>query len=322
LVCLSIVAIVQVAIAFIGHNLVQQVEKYLMPYLIVVFGLAAIIVFTKPSVASPESWHLPGAFFLYVGAVYGYSAGWNPFSSDYSRYMPSNTDTKAAGRYAALGLLVAPTILEIVGIAAVNAGMSSYGSGNPVEAFTNFLPGWLGKLVLLGIVIGSICANVLNVYSGSMSFLAMGIKLKSHHLRAITAIVFGIGGFALAHWAMGGPLTSLENFLLVMAYWIGPWLGVICADKLIRRGRSVKHLLFVNRENFAGPLAFVVSVAVSMYYFSNQTWYTGAYVKTHPHIGDIGFAVGFVVAFVIYYLLFPVGARHERASQAAVEAQQ
>jgi cytosine/uracil/thiamine/allantoin permease len=59
-----------------------------------------------------------------------------------------------------------------------------------------------------------------------------------------------------------------------------------------------------------------------MYYFSNQTWYTGAYVKTHPHIGDIGFAVGFVVAFVIYYLLFPVGARHERASQAAVEAQQ
>lgn len=323
LVCLSIVAIVQVAIAFIGHNLVQTVEKYLMPYLIVVFGVSAIIVFTKPSVASPESWHLPGAFFLYVGAVYGYSAGWNPFSSDYSRYMPSNTDTKAAGRFAALGLLVAPSILEIVGIAAVNAGMHSYGANrNPVGDFTNFLPGWLGKLVLLGIVIGSICANVLNVYSGSMSFLAMGIKLKSHHLRAVTAIVFGIGGFALAHWAMGNPANNLENFLLVMSYWIGPWLGVIAADKLIRRGRSVKHLLFVSRENFAGPLAFVVSVAVSMYYFSNQTWYTGAYVKTHPHIGDIGFAVGFVVAFVIYYLLFPVGARHERASQAAVEAQQ
>jgi len=323
LLSLLLVVLVQVSIAFIGHNLVQQVEKYLMPYLVVVFGVAAIIVFTKPSVASPEAWHLPGAFFLYVGAVYGYSAGWNPFSSDYSRYLPSSTDPKSAGRFAALGLLVVPTILEVVGIAAVSAGMHSWGANsNPVGDFTNFLPGWLGKLVLLGIVLGSICANALNIYSGSMSFLTMGIKLKTSHLRAFTSVLFGVGGFFLAHWAMGNPANNLENFLLVMSYWIGPWLGVIAADKLIRRGRSVRHLLFANRENFAGPIAFVTSVTVAMYYFSNQTWYHGAYAKTHPHLGDIAFAVGFVLAFVIYYLLFPLGEKHEAISQAAVEAGQ
>jgi NCS1 nucleoside transporter family len=300
---LLIVAFVQVLIAFVGHNLIQTVEKYLMPYLIVVFGVSAIIVFTKPSVASPESWHLPGAFFLYVGAVYGYSAGWNPFSSDYSRYMPSNTDTKAAGRYAALGLLVAPTILEIVGIAAVNAGMGSYGSGNPVEAFTNFLPDWLGKLVLLGIVLGSICANVLNVYSGSMSFLTMGIKLKSNHLRAITAIGFGIGGFLIAHWAMGNPANNLENFLLVMSYWIGPWLGVIFADKILRKSADIRGELGAYRSNRAGVISFVLGVTISMLLFSNQIWFTGWVPKHHPSFGDIAFPVGFLIAFGGYFLL-------------------
>jgi nucleobase:cation symporter-1, NCS1 family len=304
LLALLIVAVVQIAIAFIGHNLIQTVEKYLMPYLVVVFGIAAVIVFTKPAAASPENWHAPGAFWLFLGAVYGYSAGWNPFASDYARYLPKSEDPKAAGRFAALGLIVVPTILEIVGIAAVNAGMHSYGAHtNPTGDFTSFLPGWLGKAVLLGIVVGSICANVLNIYSGSMSFLTMGIKLKTRHLRAFTAILFGIGGFLLAHWAMGNPANNLENFLLVMSYWIGPWLGVTFADKVLRKGRDIAGLLFAKRENPAGPIAFIVAVAVSMLLFSNQVWYTGYFPKHHPGLGDIAFPVGFALAFVIYFAL-------------------
>ena len=119
------------------------------------------VIIGKPSVASPESWHKAGAFWLYLGAVYGYSAGWNPFASDYSRYLPKSEDPKAAGRFAALGLIIAPSILEIVGLLAVRAGM---GSAAPTDDFKNLLGGTLGTLVLLGVVLGSICANVLNVY--------------------------------------------------------------------------------------------------------------------------------------------------------------
>ena len=297
--CLVIVALAQVTIAFIGHNLVQTVEKYLMPYLIIVFAIAAVVIIGKPAVASPESWHAPGAFWLFLGAVYGYSAGWNPFAADYARYLPKTEDPKAAGRFAALGLIVAPTILEIVGILAVRAGM---GSSAPTDDFKALLGSTLGTFVLVGVVLGSICANVLNVYSGSMSFLTMGIKMKTHHLRAIMAVAWGVLGYIVASKYLN-DVSKIENFLLVMAYWIGPWLGVIFADKILRKGRDVSGLLFAKRENYAGPIAFVLGVAVSMYLFSNQVWYTGYFPKHNPSLGDIAFPVGFALSFVIYYVL-------------------
>lgn len=311
---LVIVALVQITIAFIGHNLVQKVEKYLMPYLAVVFVLAAIIAFTKGhygyhNVAST----FPGAFLVYTAAVYGYAAGWNPFASDYSRYLEKSQSVKNAGLFAAAGLFISTTVLEIVGAVAVTAGMHAYGANtNPVGDFTHLLPTWLGKLVLLGIVGGSISANVLNIYSGSVSAVTLGIRFSNKASRAVMVILVGVIGFILAHWAMANPTNNLENFLLVMAYWIGPWLGVIAADKILRKGQSVEGLLFTKRENVAGPIAFIVAVVVSIWLFSNQTYYTGVLPKHNGHWGDITFLVGFVLAFGIYWIL---GAKKARANQ-------
>ena len=39
---LVIVVIIQIVIAFIGHNLVQAIEKYLFPFLLIVFTLASL----------------------------------------------------------------------------------------------------------------------------------------------------------------------------------------------------------------------------------------------------------------------------------------
>jgi NCS1 nucleoside transporter family len=312
IVALVIVVLVQVLIAFIGHNLVQTVEKFLFPYLVIVFGAAAIYALSKGHLSAHANGHTPGGFLLLVGAAYGYAAGWNPFSSDFARYLPASTDAKAAGRFAGLGIFVSATVLEIVGAAAVTAGMHGYGANtNPTGDFTSLMPNFLGKLVLLGIVGGSIAANVLNIYSGSMSFLTIGIKLGSHQRRAISAVVFGILGFLLARAAINNPANNYENFLLVMSYWIGPWLGVIAADKVLRKGASIERLLFASRENIAGPIAFVVATAFSIWGFVNQTWghgksfkfVSGYFVKKQGSIGDITFLVGFAVAFILYYAL-------------------
>jgi NCS1 family nucleobase:cation symporter-1 len=303
LTALIIVVLIQVLIAFIGHNLVQTVEKFLFPYLVIVFAAAAVYAISKGHLNAHANGHTPGGFLLLVGASYGYAAGWNPFSSDFARYLPSSTDAKAAGRFAGLGIFVSSTVLEIVGAAAVTAGMHGYGANtNPTGDFTSLMPNLLGKLVLLGIVGGSIAANVLNIYSGSMSFLTIGFKLGSHQRRAISAVVFGILGFLLARAALNNPANNYENFLLVMSYWIGPWLGVMIADKVLRKGASIERLLFANRENIAGPIAFVVAGFISIWGFSNQSYYSGYFVKRHPGIGDIAFLIGFVLAFAIYYV--------------------
>ncbi|HVI36826.1 MAG TPA: cytosine permease, partial [Gaiellales bacterium] len=45
--CLLIVVVFQVVIAFYGHNLVQTFERYAAPVLALIFAIACIIIFTK-----------------------------------------------------------------------------------------------------------------------------------------------------------------------------------------------------------------------------------------------------------------------------------
>ena len=52
--------------------------------------------------------------------------------------------------------------------------------------------------------------------------------------------------------------------------------------------------------NWAGPVAMLVGVVVSIVLFSNQTEYVGL-VPTHvPSIGDLTFEAGFVITAVVY----------------------
>ena len=62
--------------------------------------------------------------------------------------------------------------------------------------------------------------------------------------RAYVALAFGVVGFLIALVALGDAAPSYENFLLVIVYWIGPWLGVMFADQWLRRDRIPLGLLY------------------------------------------------------------------------------
>ena len=105
------------------------------------------------------------------------------------------------------------------------------------------MPVVIRDLTLLAIAVGAIAANALNIYSGAMSFLAAGIKIPFALRRAIVALGFGVLGFFIAWSALADAGTKYENFLLVIAYWIAPWLGIVLADRLLRRGTEIASLV-------------------------------------------------------------------------------
>jgi len=93
--------------------------------------------------------------------------------------------------------------------------------------------------------------------------------------------------------------------LLVISYWIGPWLGVFFADQFLRRGKRVNGLLFDRKHNpWAGVVAMAVATGSSIYLFASQTEYTGVVPKHWPGFGDLTFEVGFVLAALLYALFF------------------
>ena len=168
------------------------------------------------------------------------------------------------------------------------------------------MPGWLVDLTLLAIALGAVSANVLNIYSGAMSFLTLGVRLPLSLRRALVAVVFGVIGFLLAWSGLHDAGSKYENFLLIIAYWIGPWLGVMFTDQFLRRGQRIDGLLYAKwYQNWAGPIAMLIGIVVSILLFSNQTDFTGFVAKRVPGLGDIAFLVGFVLAAAIYAGLRP-----------------
>jgi NCS1 nucleoside transporter family len=313
--CLLLIVLVQLAVAFFGHNLVHAFERWAFPVLVVIFVIASVVIFSKSHYNAPGAgFHggTIGGWLITFGAAFGYAAGWNPYAADYTRYLPKNTNRSAAGMWAGLGVFVSCVVLEIVGAAAATiTSVSKYGA-NPTAGFVSHMPTWVGDITLLAIALGAICANALNVYSGSMSFLALGIKLPLTLRRALVAIVFGVAGFFVAWSGLSDAGTKYNNFLLVIAYWIGPWLGVFFADQFLRRGKNVAGFLFDRRHNpWGGFVAMAAAIGLSIWLFANQTDYTGVVPKHVPQVGDLTFEVGFVLAALLYTLFF----RFQRDSQ-------
>src|SRR3954464_1476544 len=88
--CLLIVVVAQIVIAYFGHNLVQAFERYAAPVLAIIFLIACVITFTKGSYSGAGSGAGIGGFLIIVGATFGYAAGWNPYAADYTRYLPAD----------------------------------------------------------------------------------------------------------------------------------------------------------------------------------------------------------------------------------------
>src|SRR6185295_10551707 len=243
-----------------------------------------------------------GGFLLTVGTAFGYAAGWTPYAADYTRYLPSTVSTALTGLFASAGLFLSCVVLEVVGAASVTIGPAL--SENPTQAFTGELASPLAKATLLAIAIGAIAANSINIYSGAMAFVTIGVKLPAHIARALVTVFFGVAGFLVAWWALPDAAASYEAFLLIIAYWIGPWLGVVFADQYLRRGQRIAAFLYDRSySNWNGLLSFAIGLIVSVLLFSNQARFEGYLVRGVPELGDITFFVGFLLAAGSYLVL-------------------
>ncbi|MGH7862986.1 MAG: purine-cytosine permease family protein [Candidatus Dormibacteraceae bacterium] len=306
---LVIIVAVQIAIAFFGHNLVQRWERYAFIPLAIVFALACGFIFAHANFAygprPPASGGQIGAFILTAAAAFGYACGWNPYASDYTRYLPASCSRLMTGVWAGLGVFVSCTVMEVAGAALVTVAGTKWFGTNPTAQLHLAMPQAMYDVTLLCIALGGISANALNIYSGSMSFLTLGINIPSHLRRAIVALGFGVVGFVVAYTGLHDLGGKYQDFLLVISYWIGPWLGVILVDYVLRRGRFGDETIFYDRghRNWAGPVALVVGGVLAVYLFSNQALYTGPLPKRVPQLGDLTFLVGFVLAALTYYLL-------------------
>jgi nucleobase:cation symporter-1, NCS1 family len=316
-----VIVVAQVAIATLGHNFIHVFERYALPLLGVVFALACVAIFANPHAnygvgANPGPLGHFGAFTLLFTATFGYAAGWNPYAADYTRYLPPTVNRNMVGFWAAAGVFVSCVILELAGAVLATVSGTKWGPNDiPTVQLGVAMPSWLYDLTLLCIAVGAVAANAINIYSGTMSLVAVGIRemgMTLRQRRAVLAVTAGVVGYVVGvvGKANVGPGSKYEYFLLFISYWIAAWLAVVLVDYWMRRGDYGDEHIFYDTgyQRWQGVAAMAIGLVVSVYLFANvYSIYTGPIPNNNPGIGDITFVVGFVLTAVLYYVFQMVG---------------
>ena len=313
-----VIVVAQVVIATLGHNLIHVFERWALPLLGTVFIIACFFIFKSGHYGFSQP-SIPGGWLLAFTACFGYACGWNPFAADYSRYLPPTSNRMMVGIWAGFGVFLSCVVLEIAGAVLVTVTGTKWGATDiPTAQLQRAMPDLVYYPTLLCIAIGAVAANAINIYSGAMSLVSLGIRemgLTLRQRRAALAIIVGIIGYVggLAFQTQVAPGGKYESFLLLISYWIATWLAVVLTDYWLRRGDYGDESIFYDTKYFRwqGLVAMAVGLLVSVGLFANIVGvYVGPIANSYPQIGDVTFIVGFVISAVLYYV-FNLGLRSQ-----------
>ena len=289
-----LLVILQGLIAVFGHNLIHAYERVMSVVLGVLFVIVTIVLWQRPALTQyhpalhTNPWIL---FALVVAAALSYVGSWGPYASDYSRYLPQPSSKTPILVWSFLGSFIASLWLELVGAGvAIVAGAAA----NPILALHQVMGG-LGGMAVIAIVLGGTAADALNLYSNGLAAQALNIRLPRWSLAAIAAVI----GLGLSLTASGSFEQYYDNFLLLLGYWMTPWLGVMFCDFYFSHKRLGEDRIGpVSPRTWPALGSFLIGILVSIPFMSSAL-YTGP--VAHALGGaDLTFYVGFLVAFFTY----------------------
>ncbi len=307
--------VIQALIAIYGHDFIHLFEKVMS----IVLGLLFLLIFavTVPNLSAAFAYVPAGATgALSLGAVgtalvacFSYLMSWSPYASDYSRYLPGSASKSRILVLALAGGAASSFAVEVVGalVGSITPAQSeaSYFGG------LNSAAGALGWVAMVTLIAGAFAADALNLYTNSLSALVLGVRTRRWKTVAAGAAV----GFVIAVVVGEQFEPFYESFLLLLSYWIMPWLAIIIVDFFLAKRTTAESTSNPKAWDWSALGVYLVSVGVSIPFMvpllnigypvgALSSWFGGA---------DFSYFISFAVAFV---LMWAVRRRRPSASPA------
>ena len=306
---LLVIVVCQAALGIIGYEAIHTFEKWMAFVLGAMFVVLTISIFGQGDTSAVDGMSgldQVGAFVAYVAIVASFVLAWALYASDYSRYLPAATDSSRVFWYTLLGLCLAAIWLEVLGVLVASQATGGE-SSDTIYSVLGGSGSIIAALAMIAIFIGTIAVNAMNDYTGSLSLLAAGVKIK----RVFSAAAVAFLGYLFTLFLQFNGDFSLNffNFLLFISYWISPFVGVVLADWWLRRRNadawSIVDFAQLN-SGIVALVALVVGFAVGIPFQNSSlgyewggpfNWVTANYL----HGADLAYYVGGLVAFAIYW---------------------
>ena len=310
-----IIAVVSLAVSFVGLRVILIYERYAWLVYLIIF----IIIFgetgryaddTTPSTLKGAE--LSGTVLSLLAIVYGSSASWCTIASDYYVLYPANTNRIRVFIFTALGIAL-PTSFGMMAGCVVASAMNNKPDWN--ATYTNDGIGFLlqqalypygfAKFLLVLLVLSGINCNIINTYSAAISCQQFARPFARIPRFVWTIACFGVT-LALALAGRNELLAYLENFLSLLGYWCTSYFVIVFSEHYIFRKGDFNNYNLEGWNNpeklplgIAGLSAFLLGV-VMWCMGMDETWFVGPIAKQIGGGGDIANELAFTITSLSY----------------------
>jgi purine-cytosine permease-like protein len=171
------------------------------------------------------------------------------------------------------------------------------------------IPG-LGRVLLVGALLGLVTISSLNFYGASLTLLSVAdtvtpLRCTAAKRLASLAVAF-VASNAIALGSSSNFINRFEDLLALLLYLFTPWTAINLVDfYVVRKGHySIREIFnpagMYGRWNWRGLLAYLVGFVVMIPFFSSGM-YTGPIARALGG-ADIAMLVGLPVSAGIYLL--------------------
>ncbi|MDR3710254.1 MAG: cytosine permease [Capsulimonadaceae bacterium] len=301
-----VIALITTFVSLYGYSYVHKYERYAWIPMALIFGLLAAVAGPHYHLVATPVFNLAelAAIISFGGAVYGFATGWSSYAADYNVHQPEDTPARRVFWLTFIGVTVPCILLETFGVL-----ISIAFTGDSTGAILAHVAAPLGAFgpVLLGLLALSIVANnIPNDYSLGLSMQVPGRGFQKVN-RAVWTVIGAVIYVAIAIPAAAHFYETMENFLLLIAYWLGPWSVILILEHFVFR----KGVYNAEDWNTQGKLpigwaaiAAMVAGLAGVYLGANQQAFTGPIAKALNM--DVGFELGMVLAAIVYLILRPI----------------
>ena len=285
---------------------------YLMMVILVIMTVVVIRDVDWTATATVTGISFPIMIISAMGALgIGYLGTWAPFSSDFTRYVnsESKSEQRKTGFISALSGWLCCTWL--LGVGALFAHL--YGGIDPAIHIAESIP-WLALPALFVVLVGSWSSLVVNYISCGIDLKGLGINIsreKSTNICAGVVIVLALISF------FGADIATLYfRFLLFMVIWMVPWVCIQAMDYFLvnKCDYSLRGIYGLDNTyegyNVKGLVCMVLGFIASWFFsYTGDLMLFGVIplyspiMVTYFHYGDFSFFAGALVTCVFYYFM-------------------
>ncbi len=312
-----VIAILTTLVSIYGYRYVHRYERWAWIPMAIIFAILLVVAFPHMSIIPTPAFGAAeiAGFISFGGAIYGFATGWSSYAADYNVNQPENTSPQRVFWLTFLGVFVPCVVLETIGMAFTS--WKPLGGGDLLAAVASPLGGFGTFLVAL-LALSTVANNIPNDYSLGLSMQVLGktfMRVKRYVWTLIGAVAYV--AIALGILAAGGNFNeTLSSFMLLVAYWLGPYAIILIIEHFVfRRGRyNVDD--WNTRSKLPVGWAAIVSMAIGLIgaglgfaqvftLKGTTTPITGPIggLINKPYGMDVGFELAIVFAGIAYLIL-------------------